>query len=74
MFVAVARCHLNFYPGTLSPTPPDYRHTVVSEPMSQDDARAKVAEWASVVQAPGWEFAVEPQQQPTPPGAGEARK
>lgn len=60
LFVAVARCRLNFYPGTLTPTPEDYRREVVSDPMPREAARAKVAEWESVVEAPGWEFSVEP--------------
>lgn len=59
-FVAVARCRLNFYPGTLNPTPPDYRREVRSDPMSRAAAMSKLAEWDSVVEAPGWEFSIEP--------------
>lgn len=70
LFVAVAATPLNFYPGTLNPTPPDYRRRTVSEPMPHRDALAKLAEWASVVEAPGWEFSIEPAErsnEPLPP-------
>ena len=73
-YVAIASNRLNFYPGTLTETPPDYRREVVSEPMSHDEARAKLAEWASVVVDPGWQFRIEPAARPAEPAPGDGRR
>ncbi len=57
---AVASCHMNFYPGTLNPTPPDYRHVLQSEPMSYDAAARLLGEWRDAVLSAGcWNFSVQ---------------
>jgi hypothetical protein len=59
LYRAVASCHLNFYPGTLTPTPPDYRHTRHSDPMPYADAVRLLGDWRDSVQSPGcWHFSV----------------
>lgn len=60
LYVVKASHHLNFYPGTLTPTPPEYRRTLVSEPMTRDAAANRWIEWIMAVESPGWDIRVEP--------------
>jgi len=67
LFRAVAKCHLNFYPGTMIPTPAEYRHVVETEPIPYVDALRLIFEWRGVVSDPNaWQFSVEPYESEGP--------
>ena len=58
-YIAVASCHLNFYPGTLTPTPADYRAVIRSATMTRLEAQAAIVDWRAVMECPEeWRFEV----------------
>jgi hypothetical protein len=66
----VATVRMNFYPGTLEATPPDYRREIESELFeTRDDAEYEMAWWGNVVQSPGWKFRID--EVPAAAGKGE---
>lgn len=58
LFRAVASCNL-LYPGTLTSTPPNYMHTIKSDPMPYEDALHLLGQWRDAVSRPiCWHFSV----------------
>jgi len=51
---------MNFYPGTLNPTPPDYRHRLASDPKTtREEAESFLRACKSDMDHPeDWEFEV----------------
>lgn len=60
VYIPFAEYHLNYFPGTMTPTPPDYKKRLAGNLMSYAAAHDKKREWMSAVgPGSGFTFGVE---------------